>query len=133
MATPKRPLSPFMLGTYYRFQLTSVSSFLHRASGVVLALGALVFAGWLVAAAGHPAGFAHASALLASLPGKIALFAFSAALVYHFLNGLRHLAWDAGWGFDIPKAYASGYAVLVLAVLLTGLLWFVGLSAGGAA
>ena len=53
---------------------------------------------------------------LVSLIGQLALFAFSAALVYHFLNGIRHLLWDAGWGFEIPKAYASGYAVLVLAV-----------------
>lgn len=131
MATPKRPLSPFMIGPYYRPQLTSVMSLTHRATGVVLAVGALVLAAWLLAAAGSAEAYAAFAACLGSPVGKIGLFAFSASLVYHFLNGIRHLFWDAGHGYEIPKAYASGYAVLVLAVLLTGVLWFFGL--GGAA
>ncbi|ODS61543.1 MULTISPECIES: succinate dehydrogenase, cytochrome b556 subunit [unclassified Arenimonas] len=131
MATQERPLSPHL--QVYRPQLTSVMSILHRGTGVVLALGSLVFAGWLVAAATGAEAFAAYSAVLASVPGKIALFGFSACLVYHFLNGIRHLAWDAGHGYEIPKAYASGYAVAVLAVVLTAVLWYVGLTAGGAA
>lgn len=131
MATPKRPLSPFMIGPYYRPQLTSMMSFAHRATGVALAVGALVLAAWLVAAAGSAEAYAAFAACLGSPVGKLGLFAFSASLVYHFLNGIRHLFWDAGHGFDIPRAYASGYAVLVLAVLLTGALWWFGL--GGAA
>lgn len=133
MATPKRPLSPFMLGSYYRFQLTSIGSLLHRATGVVLALGSLVFAGWLAAAGSGAEAFDAYSAVLGSVPGKAALFVFSACLVYHLLNGIRHLAWDAGHGFDIPKAYASGYAVMLLSVIFTAVLWYVGLNAGGAA
>ncbi|MDY0022625.1 succinate dehydrogenase, cytochrome b556 subunit [Arenimonas caeni] len=133
MATPKRPLSPFMLGSYYRIQLTSFGSLLHRATGVALAIGSLVFAGWLVAAASGEAAFAAYSAALASLPGKVALFGFSACLVYHLLNGIRHLVWDAGHGYEIPKAYASGYAVITLAIIFTAVLWYVGLTAGGAA
>ena len=125
MATPKRPLSPFMLGPYYRLQLTSVMSLLHRATGVALALGALVIAAWLVAAAGDGDAYSAFAACLSSVPGKIALFGFSASLVYHFLNGIRHLFWDARHGYAIPTAYASGYAVLALSVLPTaGLWWF---------
>jgi succinate dehydrogenase / fumarate reductase cytochrome b subunit len=131
MATPKRPLSPFMIGPYYRPQLTSMMSIAHRATGALLALGALVLAAWLVAAAGGAEAYAAFAACLASPLGKLGLFAFSAALVYHFLNGIRHLFWDAGHGFAIPKAYASGYAVLALSVLLTAGLWWFGL--GGAA
>ena len=131
MATPKRPLSPFMIGPYYRPQLTSVMSLTHRATGVVLALGSLVLAAWLVAAAGSAEAYTAFATCLGSLPGRIALFAFSASLVYHFLNGIRHLFWDAGKGYDLPTAYASGYAVLVLAVLLTAALWWFGL--GGVA
>ena len=131
MATPKRPLSPFMIGPYYRPQLTSMMSIAHRATGVLLALGGLVLAAWLLAAAGSAEAYAAFAACLASPLGKLGLFAFSASLVYHFLNGIRHLFWDAGHGFAIPKAYASGYAVLALSVLLTGALWWVGL--GGAA
>lgn len=131
MATPKRPLSPFMIGPYYRPQLTSMMSILHRATGVALAVGSLVLAAWLVAAAGSAQAYESFAACLGSLPGRIALFGFSACLVYHFLNGIRHLFWDAGRGFDIPSAYASGYAVLALSLLLTAVLWWFGM--GGVA
>ena len=131
MATPKRPLSPFMIGPYYRPQLTSMMSILHRATGVALAVGSLVLAAWLVAAAGSAQAYESFAACLGSLPGRIALFGFSACLVYHFLTGIRHLFWDAGHGFEIPKAYASGYAVLALSVVLTAALWWFAI--GGAA
>lgn len=131
MATPKRPLSPFMIGPYYRPQITSMMSIAHRASGVVLALGSLALAWWLLAAAAGGEAYAAFAACASSPLGKAALFAYSAALVYHFLNGLRHLLWDAGWGFDIPTVYASGYTVMGLAVVLTAVLWWFGL--GGAA
>jgi len=130
MATQERPLSPHL--QVYKPQLTSVMSILHRGTGVVLALGALVLAAWLVAAAGSAEAHATFAACMASLPGKLALFVFSASLVYHFLNGIRHLFWDAGHGYEIPKAYASGYAVLVLAVVFTAVLWYFALRGGGA-
>jgi len=130
MATQERPLSPHL--QVYKPQLTSVMSILHRGTGVVLALGALVLAAWLVAVAGSAEAHATFAACMASLPGKLALFVFSASLVYHFLNGIRHLFWDAGHGYEIPKAYASGYAVLVLAVVFTAVLWYFALRGGGA-
>lgn len=131
MATQERPLSPHL--QVYKPQLTSIMSILHRITGVVLALGSLLFAAWLVAVAGGADAFGLARAALASVPGQVVLFGLSACLVYHFLNGIRHLAWDAGHGFEIAKAYASGYAVLVLAVLITAGLWWAGLAMGGAA
>lgn len=130
MATPERPLSPFMLGSYYRLQLTSVLSLLHRVTGVAASLGSVVLVCWLVSAAFLPARFAELSACLASLPGRIGLLLFSAALVYHFLNGIRHLVWDAGHGYEIPKAYASGWAVVVLTVVLTALMWVFAIGGG---
>ena len=131
MATQERPLSPHL--QVYKPQLTSTMSILHRITGVVLALGSLLFAAWLVAVAGGADAFELARAALASVPGQVVLFGLSACLVYHFLNGIRHLAWDAGHGFEIPKFYASGYAVLVLAVLITAGLWWAGLAMGGGA
>ena len=131
MATQERPLSPHL--QVYKPQITMVMSILHRITGVVLAVGSLLFVAWLVAVAGGADAFELARAALASVPGQIVLFGLSACLVYHFLNGIRHLAWDAGHGFEIPKFYASGYAVAVLTVLLTGGLWYVGWTMGGAA
>jgi succinate dehydrogenase / fumarate reductase cytochrome b subunit len=129
MATQERPLSPHL--QVYKPQITSVMSILHRITGVVLALGALVLCAWLVAAAGKVQGFEAFTQCLGSPLGKLALFVFSACLVYHFLNGLRHLAWDSGRGYDIPRVYASGYAVLVLSVVITAALWWFAL--GGVA
>ena len=127
MATRERPLSPFMIGPYYRPQLTSVMSILFRVAGVVLAAGALVLAAWLFALAFDATLYARIAGLLASLPGRLALMLMTVALVYHFFNGLRHLAWDAGHGYDIPTAYRSGHAVIALTVAFTALLWWIAL------
>jgi succinate dehydrogenase / fumarate reductase cytochrome b subunit len=130
MAAQQRPLSPHL--QVYKPQITMVMSITHRATGVVLAIGALVLMAWLIASAGDNDGFASFQACASSPIGKIALVGFTASLVYHFLNGIRHLLWDVGWGFEIPQFYASGYVVLSLAVIITALLAYVGLNAGGA-
>lgn len=128
MTQPQRPLSPHL--QVYRPQITMVMSISHRITGVFLSLGALGVAAWLLALAGDTDGFVSITALLSSLPGKLMLFAFSAALMYHLLNGIRHLVWDTGRGLEIPQLYRSGYTVLVLTVLSTAGIW---LLAGGAA
>ena len=122
-----------MIGPYYRPQITSVMSLTHRATGVVLAVGAFVLAAWLLALAGGSEAYAAFQACAGSLLGKLALSAFAAALVYHFLNGLRHLLWDVGWGFEIPRVYASGYTVLILWLLLSAAVIYCGWNAGGVA
>ncbi|MGE0384705.1 MAG: succinate dehydrogenase, cytochrome b556 subunit [Gammaproteobacteria bacterium] len=122
----QRPLSPHL--QIYRWQLTSVTSILHRATGIFLALGALVLAWWLAALAGGPETFQRAHECLASGIGRLALLAWTYALFYHLCNGIRHLAWDAGKGFSLPAAYRSGYIVFAASVVLTAATWFVALS-----
>ena len=124
MSNRARPVSPFMLGQYYRFQITSVMSLMHRVSGIVLSLGAFVLAWWLLAVAQGGEAYERVAACLASPFGKLALFGFSLALVYHLLNGIRHLLWDAGWGFQIPQVYKSGYTVVALTLAFTAAIWF---------
>jgi succinate dehydrogenase / fumarate reductase cytochrome b subunit len=131
MAAQQRPLSPHL--QVYRRQITSVMSILHRATGVFLAFGAFALMAWLLASAGGGDSFAAFQAFAGSPVGKITLLGFAAALVYHFLNGIRHLLWDVGWGFEIPRVYASGYVVLSLTVIITALIAFVAWNAGGAA
>lgn len=127
MANRNRPLSPFMLGTLYRLQITSVLSLMHRVTGIVASVGAFGLAWWLLAVAQGGEAYASASDLLASPLGMFALAAFSLALVYHLLNGIRHLLWDIGWGFELPEVYRSGYAVVALTFVLTAAIWFVAL------
>lgn len=121
MSARSRPLSPHL--QIYRPQLTSVLSVLHRASGVILALGALLIAAWLAAVAAGPGAYQAAHALLNSWAGNALLFAWTLCTFYHLCNGIRHLAWDAGFGFELPAAYASGKTVVAAAVVLTVLVW----------
>ena len=116
-----RPLSPHL--QVYRPQLTSMMSIAHRASGIVLTTGTLVLAAWLVALALGAESYALLAGLLAHPLGQFVLFGYSAALIYHALNGIRHLSWDLGFGLTIPEVYRSGHIVLFLTFLLTACLW----------
>jgi succinate dehydrogenase / fumarate reductase cytochrome b subunit len=131
MAASNRPLSPHI--QIYRPQMTSVLSILHRITGVGLGLGALLLVYWVVAAAAGPDRFASAQGLIGSWFGYLILFGFSVALFFHLANGIRHLFWDAGYGFELRSAYASGTAVLIAAVALTAIAWVCGLVVLGGA
>lgn len=108
-------------------------SILHRATGVALAIGALVLVAWLSVLAGGGGSFKGLVALASGLPMQIALLGFCACLVYHFLNGIRHLLWDIGYGYEIPKLYATGWTVIVLSLLITAAIFYVLLQSGGGA
>ena len=127
MAVVNRPLSPHI--GIYRKQLTSVLSITHRATGIALVAGLLLLAYWLLALAGGPEPYAKAQALLGSAPGRVVLLGFTLALFYHLCNGIRHLFWDAGMGFEMHSVYRSGWAVVVAAVVLTLLAWTAGYAA----
>ena len=130
MATRERPLSPHL--QVYRWQITMTMSILHRASGVILVVGAFALAWWLLALAAGGEAYANAAECLASPLGQLFLFGFSLSLVYHLLNGIRHLLWDAGWGFDIPDVYRSGWAVAVLTFVFTAAIWLAAWPGGAA-
>lgn len=116
-----RPLSPHL--QVYRPQLTSVLSITHRLTGIALAAGALILLYWLAAAASGPEAYAQAQAVLGTLWMQLLLVGWTWAFFFHLCNGIRHLFWDAGKGFEIKQAYASGYAVIVCSLILTGLVW----------
>ena len=122
-AAIERPLSPFMFPTWYRFQITSILSIVHRFTGIALAVGSVLLVWWLVAVAAGGEVFRETRAFIASPIGLVLLFCWSVAFFYHLCSGVRHLAWDAGYGFEIRNAYRSGYAVLVATALLTALAW----------
>jgi succinate dehydrogenase / fumarate reductase cytochrome b subunit len=130
MPLKKRPLSPHL--QVYNPQITSVMSILHRISGVILALGSLFLLWILVSLSMGEQSFATTSVFLASPVAKLALMGYTACLMYHLFNGIRHLFWDVGKGFDIPTVYRSGYAVIVLSLLSTAIIWWLASSSGGA-
>lgn len=131
MSTSNRPLSPHL--QVYRPQLTSVLSISHRATGVALTVGAVFLVAWLLALAAGPDSFASMASVFGSLPGKAVMFLFTVALFYHLCNGIRHLFWDAGRGFELETVYASGKAVLGVSAILTVLTWIIALTSGNGA
>ena len=116
-----RPMSPHL--QIYRPQLTSILSIVHRMTGVGLMLGAVLVVWWLLAAATGADYFATVDGLLTSWIGYLVLLGSTWALAYHLLNGIRHLFWDMGYGFEIETVERSGMAVLVGSGVLTVLLW----------
>lgn len=125
MSVQNRPLSPHL--QVYRPQITTVLSILHRATGVAVAVGTLLLVYWVTAAAAGPEAFASAQSFLGSPIGLILLFGWSVCLFYHLCNGVRHLAWDVGYGFELPNVYRSGWAVLIATAVLTLAAWAAGL------
>lgn len=123
-STVRRPLSPH-LQVYDMLQMTSALSISHRITGVIWAVGLVFLVWWLVAAAAGPSAFGAAQWFFSSFLGVLLLLGLTAAAWYHTLNGVRHLAWDAGWGYDIPTTYRTGRWVLVGTAALTVLTWIV--------
>jgi len=129
----RRPMSPFMIGPYYKPQLTSMLSITHRGCGVVLTGGMLLVTLWLLALAAGPDGYARVATVAAGPIGRLVLLGLGFCIVFHLLNGLRHLFWDAGKGLDIPTTYLSGWAVLALSLVATAVLgWCLFMAGGGA-
>ena len=126
----RRPISPFMLGSAYQIQMSSLTSITHRITGVALGAGTLLFTAWLVCAAAGDAAFSVIQAILASPVGLFILFGFTLALFYHFCNGIRHLAWDSGKGFELPTMHRTGWLVFASTIVLTVAFWVIAFLVG---
>ncbi len=128
----ERPLSPHL--QVYRWPISMALSISHRATGIVLSVGALFMTWWLVAAATSDHTFGTVQGFLASGFGVFVLLGWSAALLYHLFTGIRHLIWDAGYGFDdwlhlgkaMPAYRVTGWTVVVLTVVATLIVWIIG-------
>jgi succinate dehydrogenase / fumarate reductase cytochrome b subunit len=122
----QRPLSPHL--QVYRPQITTILSIMNRITGVALGGATVLLVWWLLAAATSPTAWASVRAFTLSWFGLLLLFGWTAALVFHTLNGVRHLAWDAGIGFGLPATHASGWAVVAATVVVTAVIWAAGVA-----
>lgn len=113
----ERPLSPHL--QVYRLQITSVLSILHRGTGLALSAGLLVLIYWLLSLAGGPAAYADAQAFLGSLWLKLCYSGWAFCFFYHLANGIRHLAWDLGYGFEPSQIAMTGWIVVAFAAATT--------------
>ena len=117
----KRPLSPHV--GIYKWQISNTLSILHRATGVALFVGALVFVAWIVSLALGQASYDRVLNVLRGPLGLLLLFGLSAAFFYHMGNGIRHLAWDAGYGFEKQLAQKTGWFTVLASIAFTILFW----------
>lgn len=120
------PLSPHL--QIYSWPINMVTSIAHRASGIVLSVGSIFLAVWLVSAALGPAAFASVNGVAAAWYGQVLMFLWSFALFYHLCNGVRHLVWDTGTGFHLDTARTTGFVVIGIAAGLTIVTWIFALA-----
>ena len=123
------PLSPHL--QIYRWSITMAASITHRITGVALSAGTLLLVWWLVAAASGPEAYTTFTRLARHPVGEIVLLGFVWSLAFHLLNGIRHLAWDVGYGFKVPTARLTGALVYAGSFLLTAAVFAYALMAKG--
>ena len=121
MNDTKSPLSPHL--SIYRWPITMTLSILHRVTGVAMSVGLIVVCAWLISAAAGAADYERVVGLLSTMIGKLMLIGFSFAFFFHLANGVRHLVWDVGYGFEKHQANASAWFVLLLAGGMTAAYW----------
>ena len=121
--TRKRPLSPHL--QIYKPQLTSILSILHRATGVTLSMGSIILVLWIIALTLGEETYTMFSIIVNHWFSNLVLLGFTFGLFYHLSNGIRHLFWDAGYGYDLRVAYMSGSAVIVSSLFFTAVTWLI--------
>ncbi|SFS12406.1 succinate dehydrogenase subunit C [Dyella sp. OK004] len=131
MADTRRPLSPHL--QVYKWQVQMVTSILHRATGIALAVGTLLVLWGVLSLAGGEASFSQFKTCVGSPIGLVLLFGWSWALFYHLCNGIRHLIQDAGAGYAIPQFVRSSWLSVIGSIVLTVIVWAYVLTTGGAA
>jgi len=131
MADTRRPLSPHI--QVYRWQVQMVTSILHRATGIALAVGTLLVVWGLLALAAGEAAFTRFETCMGSPLGVFLLVGWSWSLFYHLCNGIRHLVQDTGAGYAIPQFVRSSWLSVVGSFVLVAIVWACVLLRGGAA
>ena len=127
--TNNRPLSPHL--QIYKPIPTMVMSIVHRITGAALAVGTILLAWWLIAAASGPGAYANVQAFTGSFIGRLIVFGYTWALMHHLLSGLRHFVWDLGYGFKANEREALTWGALIGGIALTVLVWIVAYTVGG--
>tara|TARA_B100000809_G_C14957322_1_gene466070 strand:- start:254 stop:616 length:363 start_codon:yes stop_codon:yes gene_type:complete len=107
----------------WKWHITMATSILHRATGVALYIGAILIVGWLVALTLGQDAYNTYAGLIGSVLGQIAMFGFTVAVMYHIANGIRHLFWDAGKGYNPGTANATAWIVILFAIVSSVAIW----------
>jgi len=121
MTDNQNPLSPHL--QIYRWHISSLLSITHRISGVINLLALILIFFWLLFFSFGESNYELFLLIINSFFGKFILIGFTWSMTFHILSGIRHLAWDLGYGFEIKTANISGAIVIILSLLLTVIFW----------
>jgi len=127
-AKERRPLSPHL--QVYKIQITSLLSILHRGTGIVLYGGAILWVGWLLVLSSGQQSYESMQSFVFHPLGLVVLLGLTFSFFYHFCNGLRHLLWDAGYGFEMTTVRRSGWFVVISTFVLTISSWVLAMTWG---
>ena len=117
----KNPLSPHL--QIYRWHISSLISITHRISGVINLLALILIFFWLIVLSFGESNYELFLLIINSFFGKFILIGFTWSMSFHLLSGIRHLAWDLGYGFEIKTANISGIIVIISSLALTIIFW----------
>ena len=121
MNDSKNPLSPHL--QIYRWHISSLLSITHRISGIVNLLGLILIFFWLIVLSLGESNYQLFLLIINSFIGKFILIGFTWSMCFHILSGIRHLAWDLGYGYEIRTANVSGIIVIIFSLILTIIFW----------
>lgn len=130
--TGGRPLSPHL--QVWRFHWTMAASITHRFTGVGNYVCTSLLGVWIMIFALGGGGVERAVAMTSGLIGFVfwlVLWGFTTTLGYHLINGVRHLVWDAGYGFDPDQANKVSVMIFIAAAVISLAALVLGLLAGG--
>ena len=118
-------MSPYMLGPYYRFQISSFLSILFRLAGVFLTVvGAPLAIAWLICLARGESAYNAYMSFLSGIIGRTLVLICLLALCYHLCNGIRHMVWDTGRAFSMDNVRRGGYLMVTASLALAALTWW---------
>ena len=123
MNKENRPLSPHL--TIYKPQITSVLSISHRITGIIQSFGLVLIFILILLIMTKKENYLFVESFLQSLFGKTFFILYTFSLLYHILNGIRHLIWDLGFGFDLKNVNLTGYSIIFLSIFLNLMLWII--------
>ena len=121
MNDSKNPLSPHL--QIYRWHISSLVSITHRISGIINLIALILIFFWLLVLSFSENNYELFLLIINSVVGKFILIGFVWSMSFHLLSGIRHLAWDLGYGFEIKTANISGIIVIISSLFLTILFW----------
>ncbi len=123
MSDFKNPLSPHL--QIYRWHISSLLSITHRIAGVINLIALMFIFFWLIALGLGENNYQHFLLIINSFFGKFILIGFTWSMSFHLLSGIRHLAWDLGYGFEIKTANFSGIIVIIFSLAFTTIFWLI--------